>query len=149
MFHRIEHLLNNQIVNEILNLKEEGLIDNIGVSIQNISELKFALTKDFISRIQMPFNILDYRWDEAANLIKATKKERDLSIHARSVLLQGLLCSSKKDQWKTTGIDNFEEIFKFLNEKYKEYNKTSISDLCISYAISQDWIICGGRRFDN
>ena len=70
---------------------------------------------------------------------KATKKE-DLSIHARSVLLQGLLCSSKKDQWKTTGIDNFEEILKFLNEKYKEYNKTSISDLCISYAISQDWI---------
>jgi aryl-alcohol dehydrogenase-like predicted oxidoreductase len=140
MLHRANHLDNSQIIDELLSIRKDGIINKIGVSIQNASELKAALNKDFISIIQMPFNILDYRWDNFVDLIKDIKKKRELIIHARSVLLQGLLCSNEKDKWNSVGINNTDEIFDFLDKKFREYDKISISDLCIGYVNSQDWI---------
>ena len=140
MLHRADHLQNEFIMKELLELKKEDIIENIGVSIQNPIELENALNNYDVSIIQMPFNILDGRWDTMISRIQAIKKKRGLLIHARSSLLQGLLCSSNPDKWETANITNYERILNWLNHQYKQHEKVSVSDLCIGYVNSQDWI---------
>ena len=140
MLHRANHLHNELIMKELLTLRQEGVIKNIGVSIQNARELEHALNTDYISIIQMPFNIIDFRWDNMFAAVHAAKKKRELLIHARSSLLQGLLCTSDNQKWQKANILNHQEIILWLNQKYKQHGKISVSDLCIGFVNSQDWI---------
>ncbi|WP_417525536.1 aldo/keto reductase [Marinovum sp.] len=140
MLHRAVHLSDAAIVDELIGLKDEGVIDHIGVSVQSPKELKYSLQCDFVSIIQMPFNILDYRWDGLVEDIEQVKKQRSLIIHARSALLQGLLCSKDGGDWAKAGIENYEEVTNWLDETCRELNKKSVSDLCIGYVNSQSWI---------
>jgi aryl-alcohol dehydrogenase-like predicted oxidoreductase/spore coat polysaccharide biosynthesis protein SpsF (cytidylyltransferase family) len=140
MLHRAQHLKNAALLGELKKIKTEGLIQNIGASVQNPDELKFVLGNEDISIIQMPYNILDNRWDSLIDKIRKIREERGLIIHARSALLQGLLCSLDYSKWATAGIENSYEIVNWLITKFKQYEKTSISDLCIGYVNSQDWI---------
>lgn len=71
---------------------------------------------------------------------KIRKSKRKLILHARSVLLQGLLTSQEVNLWEKAHIENGEEIYKWLDCQYKINEKMSISDLCISYVNSQAWI---------
>ena len=74
------------------NLKDNKIVQDIGVSVQTPEkELRTTLAIDDISVIQMPFNILDRRWDDLIPEISKQKKNRNLQIHVRSVFLQGLL----------------------------------------------------------
>jgi aryl-alcohol dehydrogenase-like predicted oxidoreductase len=88
----------------------------------------------------MPYNILDYRWKAMIDEIKHEREQRSLIIHARSALLQGLLCSDDGSKWQIAGVDNYGEIISWLETKYKQHEKMSIADLCISYVNSQEWI---------
>jgi aryl-alcohol dehydrogenase-like predicted oxidoreductase len=140
MLHRAKHLMSAPIVKESRKIKEEGIVENIGVSVQSPEELKFALECDFVTIIQMPFNILDHRWRAGIQNIMHVKKRRYLIVHARSSLLQGLLCSKSKNDWMQAGIENYDEIIDWLQLKFKQHAKMSISDLCIGYVNSQSWI---------
>lgn len=140
MLHRAKNILVQPIIEELLKIKMEGIIDAIGVSVQTPSELNDALERDYISLIQLPFNILDYRWDSLIPKIAHAKKIRGLTIHSRSSLLQGLLCSNQRDDWLKAGISNSETIIDWLESTRKKYGHTSISDLCINYVNSQSWI---------
>lgn len=140
MLHRAEHLANKSIMTELRSLKSEGIIGDIGVSIQSPSELEAALDCKDVMIIQMPFNILDHRWNHLIPLIVEKKNERNLLIHARSTVLQGLLQSEDTDAWHRASIDNHESIIDWLKTSYKKFDKMSVTDFCISYANSQPWI---------
>lgn len=142
MLHRTSHLtdVNGAIFKELLNFKSSGVINSLGVSVQTPEELELALDFDDVEFIQLPFNILDYRWESLVSKIKETKEKRNLVIHARSTLLQGLLQSDDKDLWEKAHVDNHSVIRDWLEKHRKLSGKLSISDLCISYANSQDWI---------
>jgi spore coat polysaccharide biosynthesis protein SpsF (cytidylyltransferase family)/aryl-alcohol dehydrogenase-like predicted oxidoreductase len=140
MLHQAEHIKNEIIVDELLKLRDDGVINNIGISVQNPNELKYSLRAEFVSLIQMPFNILDYRWDQLIESVREAREKRGLIVHARSALLQGLLCSNEDKKWESVGIKNSKQIVRWLREKYKQHKKMSISDLCIGYVNSQDWI---------
>ena len=75
MLHRASHLKNPLIMDELLRLKNEKLFKNIGVSIQSTQELQFALKADYLSIIQIPINILDYRWERFVKEIEKIKKK--------------------------------------------------------------------------
>jgi spore coat polysaccharide biosynthesis protein SpsF (cytidylyltransferase family)/aryl-alcohol dehydrogenase-like predicted oxidoreductase len=152
MIHRAKHLKNNIFLSELKLIREEGLIQNIGVSVQSPEELSFALRDIDVSFIQMPYNILDNRWDSMINEIKKARDDRGLVVHARSTLLQGLLCSDDDSKWVSAGIDNSSEIVSWLNTQFKQHEKMSISDLCIGYVNSQDWIdsvVVGAESVEN
>ena len=152
MIHRAKHLKNNIFLSELKLIREEGLIQNIGVSVQSPEELGFALRDIDVSFIQMPYNILDNRWDSMINEIKKARDDRGLVVHARSALLKGLLCSDDDSKWVSAGIDNSSEIVSWLNTQFKQHEKMSISDLCIGYVNSQDWIdsvVVGAESVEN
>jgi aryl-alcohol dehydrogenase-like predicted oxidoreductase len=89
MFHSFSDYYNsNKQINELLLLKEIGLIKKIGVSIYTNEEFKTVNDDARIDFIQLPFNLLDNSFVKG-ELISAAKKKRK-EVHLRSVFLQGL-----------------------------------------------------------
>ena len=142
MLHRAEHmtLWNGTIVDELLHQQALGAVQEIGVSVQNPMELEAALANTSISFIQLPFNILDERWHSSIDKILAEKSKRNLTIHVRSVFLQGLLLSGNPTSWLNAHVENYPEVIQWLTDTAVQYNCSSIYELCIRHACSQSWI---------
>jgi len=72
---------------ELKELKRSGLVEKIGFSLNDPSELDILLNKGFSpDLIQVPFNYLDRRFAKHLTDIK----QKGCEVHVRSALLQGL-----------------------------------------------------------
>lgn len=144
MLHRASHLTDwsGAAWKRLLELQAEGLIGELGVSVQNPEELQMVLENSQVTFIQMPFNILDWRWDKVIPNILKTKSERRLNIHARSALLQGLLISSDERHWRRANVTQEDQavVGKWLIEHAKGCSRLNVADLCLSYVNSLPWI---------
>lgn len=142
LLHRTNHLTDFQgaIWESLLEHYRKGLISSLGASVQSPNELIAALDKSEITFIQMPFNILDTRWCSAIEKLKEIKKQREVVVHTRSALLQGILVSDNEHLWKKTGISNSREIIDWLKMTTASLKQPSITSLCITYVRSQEWI---------
>ena len=87
LLHTPEYIYDNEIVNSLQRLKQEGLVENIGVSIYDIKEGFYAIEKG-VDYIQLPYNILDQRGEQTGFIEKA--KMAGIKIFVRSAFLQGL-----------------------------------------------------------
>jgi uncharacterized protein len=76
------------IRDELIKLKYEGKILKSGISVYDNEELKTAIDSDVIDVIQVPFNLLDNRFQRGHLLMLAKKKGKEIQV--RSVFLQGL-----------------------------------------------------------
>ena len=92
MVHHADDLLGPQgpqIAMALRRLKDQGLVEKVGVSVYNNEQLD-AITAFFIpDLIQVPINVMDQRFIKNGNLKKM--KDLGVEIHARSAYLQGLL----------------------------------------------------------
>mgnify|MGYP001231508631 CR=1 FL=1 len=80
----------NTILIEILNeLKEDGLIENLGVSVYAPFRALQALNSSLFNMVQVPSNILDRRFEKAGVFNIGSKLQK--TVYIRSVFLQGLL----------------------------------------------------------
>lgn len=79
-------------------LKLEGFVKKIGVSVYDKEQIDRILEKYNIDIIQVPINIFDQRLVQNGYL--ALLKKAGIEIHARSVFLQGLLLMKPKDAIK-------------------------------------------------
>lgn len=140
LLHRWEHRYAYQgaIWERLLQLKAEKVIGTLGASVQTPDEALEAVQDPEINQIQLPFNIIDWRWREAG-VIQAIMERKDLVVHVRSVFLQGILTAGASiwPQIKTLNTEKFiSEIDKLVNL----LNRESRADLCIAYVRSQTWI---------
>ncbi|HEY9857805.1 MAG TPA: aldo/keto reductase [Stenomitos sp.] len=78
----------DRLVEELLALKQAGLVQKIGVSVYNGTQLD-RLADMPLDLVQLPLNVLDQRLRESGHL--DTLKRRNVEIHVRSAFLQGLL----------------------------------------------------------
>lgn len=81
-----------KIYKSILKLKEQGMVDQIGVSVYGPDELSELIKRFDFNVIQAPMNIFDRRM-ENTGMLKQLKKA-GVAIHIRSAFLQGLLLMS-------------------------------------------------------
>ena len=142
MLHRASHFRDwNGAVWDCLNrLKDEGLIKELGVSVQHPDELDIFLGNSAIRYIQLPYNILDWRWDVAIPKILRAKKERPLVVHVRSSLLQGLLTSKSERHWRKAKVVDPTQVIAWL-ENLNDRNATkNVAELCLKYCFSLAWI---------
>jgi aryl-alcohol dehydrogenase-like predicted oxidoreductase len=79
----------NEFLKKIMYLKKIGLVDKVGVSIYETSELHQILKKFTPNIVQLPLNIIDRRFLEKKIILKLKKKK--IQIQARSIFLQGIL----------------------------------------------------------
>ncbi len=142
MLHRAEHLAawNGVVWKTVCNLKQQGIVGQLGVSLQTPSDALEALDVSEVSFIQLPYNILDDRWDSVAEKISEVRQSRSLVVHARSSLLQGLLTSEKEELWQRARCPNFSQVVSWLRKKAQHYANGDVVELCLRYALSQSWI---------
>lgn len=142
MLHRASHFdeWGGAAWRRLLELKELGFIAELGVSVQSPAELIMALEHEDVSYIQLPLNILDWRWKDSVPRILKAKLSRQLSIHVRSAYLQGVILSQEAEVWRVANIENASAYIEWLVDTAKKFDRRSIQDLCIGYLASLDWI---------
>lgn len=81
--------LTDQTYKELCALKDQGLVDKIGISVYH-PKPTFELEERYaLDLVQLPMNLFDQRFFETGCL--DWLKEKGVEIHARSIFLQGLL----------------------------------------------------------
>jgi spore coat polysaccharide biosynthesis protein SpsF len=122
----------------LLELREGGKIAVLGVSVYEPSEALKALQDKAIEHLQIPINVLDWRW-EAAGFDGAAASRPDVTVHARSALLQGIL-ANPASRWP--GIDGVrpEDYSEALKRLTIEFKRESVTDLCLAYVRSLPWV---------
>ena len=142
MLHRVSQIFdsNGAIWDRLLKYKADGAVEALGVSVQSPEELKAVLDIKDISFIQMPFNVLDWRWDSLIPKIIEKKNKRQLTIHVRSALLQGLLLSDSEEHWQKANVEKSENIINWIQEQALINNTASIADYCLNYVKSFEWV---------
>jgi aryl-alcohol dehydrogenase-like predicted oxidoreductase len=119
----------------IQNLKSQGLIQKIGISIYSPKTLD-ALNDSFsFDIIQAPLNILDCRLLTSGWLDKLYKD--DIEVHARSAFLQGLLLFNTSD--RPDKFNSWKSIFESW-DKWLAENKIDPVHACIAFLASQSGI---------
>jgi aryl-alcohol dehydrogenase-like predicted oxidoreductase len=86
----------DKLFSALESLKAEGLVQKIGVSVYNQSEIEQLLDRYIIDLIQVPLNVFDRRLLKDGYL-QSIKTKNSLEIHVRSVFLQGLLLMNEVD----------------------------------------------------
>lgn len=115
----------------------EGRIPILGASVYQPDEALAALADPAVQQLQIPINILDWRWTP---LLKRAIAERpDVMVHARSALLQGILVHPA-DRWPLIPGFNSAECARKLRAMAEKFGREDIADLCIAYVRSLSWI---------
>ena len=99
LLHRPQALLEykgNELYQALVKLKDDGLVEKIGISIYNTSELDDLIPGFKFDLVQSPYNILDRRLETTGWLSRL--KDSGIEVHTRSVFLQGLLLMNSKDR---------------------------------------------------
>ncbi|MCX6165448.1 MAG: aldo/keto reductase [Ignavibacteriae bacterium] len=119
---------------ELIKLKAEGKVENIGFSLYYPEDIKtFLDDENFPDLIQVPYNVFDRRFESYFSQLM----KMNIEIHSRSVFLQGLV-------FKT--IETLPEYFMKLNGKITLLNsisekvKISISDLCLCFVLLNEYV---------
>lgn len=94
LLHRASDLLapdGKELMDWLEGLRERGLVERIGVSVYNSSELD-ELPLDRLQLVQLPLSVYDQRPIRDGTICRL--KDLGIAVHVRSVLLQGLLLQS-------------------------------------------------------
>ncbi|WP_281930290.1 aldo/keto reductase [Roseibium album] len=141
LLHRAKHLETGDgiVWKQLLKLKKDGEIARLGVSVQNPDELRKALLFEDVEHLQIPANLLDYRWEKVLDDLREARSARKIIVHIRSSLLQGLLTSKDATLWGRAHVNDAEPILRWLREMQEQTERSSVIDLCCTWARSQDW----------
>ncbi len=141
LLHRIAHMTayNGAIWRRLIEHVQMCKIQRLGVSVQSPAEVRQALASHHVMHIQMPFNLLDWRWRDAG-IINQIARRRNLTVHARSVFLQGLLATNDPALWPPIEGVVPEYVLAVLGGLADELGRESQADLCMAYARGQEFI---------
>lgn len=92
LLHRPQDLFGlsgTQLIQALADLKNDGVVQKIGVSIYSPDELEVVFNKIQIDLVQAPLNVIDRRLQSSGWLDRL--KDDGVEVHTRSAFLQGLL----------------------------------------------------------
>lgn len=140
MLHRWKHFSeqNGIVWKRLLHWKNKGVINKLGGSLVSVKETLEALNQPDVEFIQIPFNILDWRF-RSPQVQAAIQNRPDIKIQARSAFLQGVLLSPQ-EIWPPSPLINPQEIITTLEQTTTQLNRKNVADLCLAYLRSLNWI---------
>ena len=133
LLHRSKDLLDykkNEIYESLILCKEAGLINKIGISADNVSDVESIINIFDIDVVQFPLNIFNRELIESG-LLKVLKN-KGIEVHARSIFLQGLLLMEKKEL--NPYFNNWSSLFEDW-EKWNEKNHLTKLEACLKYVV--------------
>lgn len=89
LLHDARDMERQGIVRGLCKAKEKGLVGSIGVSVYEPGDAYYAVSASWVDYVQIPYNVLDQRLDEADFFYQAQRY--GVKVFARSLFLQGLL----------------------------------------------------------
>jgi uncharacterized protein len=137
MIHDFEFFMENQeVLQELIKLQGQGFIEKIGFSLYYPNQLNYLLENNiYFDFIQVPYNILDRRFEVYFDELKALGKE----IHVRSVFLQGLFFMNTEKL--STHFNGVKGLLKELQNEVNAFN-TSMHSACLRFVHDNDKIDC-------
>lgn len=124
--------------NRLLELKSAGIINTLGASVSSPAEAQAALADPDIGHLQCPVNLLDARWRDSS-FLEALRARSDVVIHARSVLLQGMLTLPAEAWVPVQGVQP-QQLCDALDELVKSFGRADRVDLCMAYVRTLPWV---------
>ena len=127
----------------LISLKNEGLINNIGVSVYYYWQIVKVIGDPDFDYIQIPFNILTAFNLKDLIIERKEKFNRPIRIDVRSIFLQGILLNHDYKYWKKIPKMSKEshcEFIKLLNKIKEEFGYQSMIELTYGYLKSFPWI---------
>ncbi len=130
MLHQADReILDRQVIaDEMLRLKQAGVVRAIGASTYSVEETRKAIESDTWNVIQLPFNLMDQRQQTLFEL--AAKS--GVGIVVRSVLLKGLL--STRETGLHPALQEVEEHIKKYGRLLQ--NRESLPKMAVKFALS-------------
>jgi len=140
LLHRAEHLTgwDGAIWDHLKLLKRKGLLSGLGVSVQSPKEALTAVENPDVQIIQLPFNLLDWRWRQAG-LPEALAQRPELEVHARSVYLQGILLRDPVEWPRISGVDA-DAVHRTLQKLSSDLGRSGVADLCVAFVRAMPWL---------
>lgn len=137
--HRAQDWYKPGVKKALVQEQQDSKAEHIGVSLSKPDEL-FEILKDPVcTYIQLPLNILDHRWNDKG-LQALILARPDVTIVARSVLLQGLLVEATGSRWPSNVPTSHSEVMASLDLIVGEFNRESRLDLCLAYVNGIEWV---------
>lgn len=133
LLHDPKQILDNNgsiIIKTLVEMKSEGLINKIGISIYNPSQIQQYLDIYKFDIIQAPLNILDQRMIQSGWM--TLLKKSGIEFHARSIFLQGLLLMANKPNY----FDKWTKLWNQLDDWLHKEHLTAMQ-ACVRFALSQ------------
>lgn len=131
-------------------LQDSGVIGRLGLSAQAPEDVPLALACPHVQHLQIPINLLDYRWREAG-VLQALAARPDVTVHARSVYLQGLLTAGPGVVWPQVAEDCGAGVGRALEAAVAALGRRSVADLCVAYVLGLpgvDAVVLGVETLD-
>lgn len=136
MFHSYSELVKfPKVLKSLKELKEDGIINKIGVSLYENNEAMSVLDNYDLDFIQLPFNLLDNQ-SQKEDIFEIYKKKK-IEIHARSIFLQGLFFkpySNYGSQLKPL-IPYMKEIDRIVKK-----SESNLDTIAINYPLEKEYI---------
>jgi aryl-alcohol dehydrogenase-like predicted oxidoreductase len=123
----------------LIELLEDGIVLSLGVSVQTPAEALGALSCADVQHIQLPFNILDWRW-RSAGVIDRLSERSSVTVHARNIFLDGLLTAETAAAWPRLPGLAAHGVMDWLEETARFYGRDGVADLCLAFVRGQHWI---------
>jgi len=141
LLHRAAHLRSHggAIFDTLLALKADRQIEKLGVSVQTPDELREALSMRAIGHVQFPLNLLDWRW-RTEDLRALIEERRDVTVHVRSTLLQGLLAANDPTLWPLNSGINPRRFVPALQALAETLGRDDVADLAFAYVRAQNFV---------
>jgi aryl-alcohol dehydrogenase-like predicted oxidoreductase len=137
MFHDYKEFVKKKFFLPNMFVKMKGKSFNkIGVSVYKPSELYKCLKFKKLDIIQIPFNIIDYRWNDV-NFNKIKSQNRSLEIHVRSIFLRGIL--PNRIQSLPNWFKNKQKLTDELNLLKIKYD-SNLEEILFNYVLQQKWV---------
>ncbi len=123
----------DQIFLELQKIMQNSLINKIGVSIYDPSDIATISSRYPVDVVQAPLNVLDNRIESSGWLWQLS--EHEVEVHARSIFLQGLLVS--RELQKTALFQQWCETFKRWNDFSDASGRSDLAN-CVGHVKSFD-----------
>src|SRR5882672_7482409 len=141
LLHRATHLtaFDGAIWHVLQTYLAAGTIGSLGVSVRSPAEARQALAEPQVEHLQLSFNLLDWRWHEAS-IVAAIHEKTSLTVHARSVFLQGILAAGDAAVWPRVPRVDVPALLAWIDRSVHAFGRANAADLCLAYVRGQDWI---------
>lgn len=120
-----------KVLRALSRLRSEKFILDYGVSLYDLSQIKYILANKGIKYIEAPINILDSKFTNK-KLLKALNTNK-IQLIARSLLVQGSLIYGYPNDIKKQFFNEIKNIFKDMDLLVKKYNRINRLDLILNF----------------